>query len=282
MMKRTLSLALVMVALLFTGMGFNSDVRIAEVWSTSGGLKVPESVLYDGADDILYVSNINGKPTEKNQKGFISRLSADGKMDTLKWVGGMHAPKGMGLYGNLLYVTDIDRIHVIDKTHARILKTHAVADAKFLNDIAIDAGGLVYITDMAAKKVMIIKDDTVDTWIELNDFTKPNGLFMDAPDLLVGTADGLLRIGLTTRAIQMEIPVRGGIDGLKKIGEGEYIVSDWKGKTRLIGRDREPRVLLDTTESKINAADLEYIPGKQWLVIPTFFDNRVVAYRLTR
>lgn len=36
------------------------------------GLKVPESVMYDEKNQVLYVSNINGKPTLKNNKGFIT------------------------------------------------------------------------------------------------------------------------------------------------------------------------------------------------------------------
>jgi hypothetical protein len=39
-------------------------------------------------------------------------------------------------------------------------------------------------------------------------------------------------------------------------------------------------VLIDTTNQKINSADIEYIEGKQILLIPTFFDNRVVAYQV--
>ena len=41
-------------------------------------------------------------------------------------------------------------------------------------------------------------------------------------------------------------------------------------------------VLIDTTSSKINSADLEYIKTKKLLLIPTFFDNRVVAYEVKR
>ncbi len=280
-MKRTLLLTLFVLFLILFGMGFKSSVRIADVWSTSRSLKVPESVMYDRAGDILYVANINGKPTEKNNMGFISKISLDGKIDTLKWVGGMNAPKGMGLNGNLLYVTDIDRIHVIDKNKNRIVKTYDVAGAKFLNDIAIDAKGNVYITDMAAGKVLILKNGRVETWIDLHGDSKPNGLFMEKTDLLVGTADGLLRIDLAGKDIKLEIPNKGGIDGLKKIRKGVYIVSDWKGKTQLIGINKAPEVLVDTSTDKINAADLEYIPDQKLLLIPTFFDNRVVAYRLT-
>ncbi len=280
-MKKTLILQLFILFLILLGMGFMNKARITEAWSTSKDLKVPESVMYDKASHILYVANINGKPTEKNNMGFISKISLDGKIVTLKWVDGMNAPKGMGLKDNLLYVTDIDRIHVIDKNKDQITKTHDVSGAKFLNDIAIDSKGNVYITDMFTKKVLILKNNKVDTWIDLNEYSKPNGLFMEEPDLLVGTADGLLRINLNKKDIKMEIPNKSGIDGLKKIRKGEYIVSDWKGKTQLIGKNKRPIVLLDTSNKKINAADLEYIPDKRLIIIPTFFDNRVVAYQLT-
>lgn len=279
-MKKSLLLHLFMLFLIFMGMGFSSNVKMTEAWSTSKELKVPESVMYDKASQILYVSNINGKPTEKNHMGFISKISLDGKVDTLEWVGGLNAPKGMGIKGNVLYVTDIDRVHAIDKNKGDIIKTYDVSGAKFLNDIAIDAEGNVYITDMVAKKVLILKNNEVNTWIDLKDYVKPNGLFMEDPDLLVGTADGLLRIDLQTKGIKMEIPHKGGIDGLKKVEKGKYIVSDWKGKTQLIENGKDPMVLLDTTNDKINAADLEYISDKKLVLIPTFFDNRVVAYTL--
>jgi hypothetical protein len=42
----------------------------------------------------------------------------------------------------------------------------------------------------------------------------------------------------------------------------------------------EKVVLSNTTEENIQAADLGYIPDKKWVLIPTFFDNRVVASKL--
>ena len=35
--------------------------------------------------------------------------------------------------------------------------------------------------------------------------------------------------------------------------EGSYIVSDWKGKIQLIGKETKPVVLNDTSDKKINA-----------------------------
>lgn len=253
---------------------------VTEVWSTPEGLNVPESVMYDQSENILYVSNINGKPTEKNNKGFISKVTLNGKIENLKWITGMNAPKGMGINGNTLYVTDIDRIHAIDIKAGRIAGTYELPEAKFLNDIAVCVEGNVFITDMMTQKIYVLKNGRLSLWVDLSHYKKPNGLYMQEPYLFVGTAQGLLKIHMINKIITMEIPHTGGIDGLRKVRQGPWIVSDWNGKTQLIKKDGKPEVLLDTTRQKINAADLEYIPEKKLILIPTFFDHKVVAYRL--
>jgi hypothetical protein len=45
----------------------------------SEGLAIPESVLYDAAADVYLVSNINGSPLEKDNNGYISIFTPDGK-----------------------------------------------------------------------------------------------------------------------------------------------------------------------------------------------------------
>jgi hypothetical protein len=40
--------------------------------------------------------------------------------------------------------------------------------------------------------------------------------------------------------------------------------------------------VLNTREEKINAADIDYILRDNLLLVPTFFDNRVVAYEVRR
>ncbi|OHD62721.1 MAG: hypothetical protein A2176_12875 [Spirochaetes bacterium RBG_13_51_14] len=254
--------------------------KAEKLWSSPAGLEVPESVLYNSGENVLYVSNINGKPTEKNGRGFISKLSTDGKIVALQWITGLNAPKGMGLNATTLYVTDIDRIYEIDIVAGKKIKTYTVAGAKFLNDIAIDSQGTVYITDMTTNKLHAIQGGTVSDWIDLNPYTSANGLFMDKGMLLVGTAEGVLKINPQTKKVELYIPNKGGIDGLKSLDHGRYIISDWAGKTQIIQQGKPAIVLLNTTSDKINAADFEYIKDKQMLLIPTFFHNSVDAYRL--
>ena len=248
-------------------------------WSVSDGLKVPESVLYDRAGGLLYVSNINGAPTDKNGRGFIAKLSVDGAMVDAGWVTGLNAPKGMGVSGRTLYVTDIHRLHAIDIKTGKVLKTYSVSGARFLNDIAVGPDGSVYISDMETNRLHFLRDGAVRLWLELKGYQKANGLCLDGGALYVGTAQGVLKIDTATRAVALEVPHAGGIDGLRAYAGG-FIVSDWKGKTELIGKRKAPVVLIDTTAEKVNAADLEYIPERRLLIIPTFFDNRVVAYTI--
>src|SRR5262245_28410939 len=108
-----------------------------EVWRVAG-VSNPESVLFDSAANILYVSNVAGDAAEKDGKGFISRLSQDGKILDLEWVTGLDAPKGLAQAGDTLYVSDIDSLVAIDIKTGTIAKRYPAAGAKFLNDVAAD------------------------------------------------------------------------------------------------------------------------------------------------
>ncbi|MCD6296427.1 MAG: ATP/GTP-binding protein, partial [Deltaproteobacteria bacterium] len=81
------------------------EYKLIKQWETEKELRVPESVLYDASGNILYVSSINGRPTEKNGRGFISKVSLNGKIEVLKWATGLDAPKGSAIHGNKLYVS---------------------------------------------------------------------------------------------------------------------------------------------------------------------------------
>src|SRR6266496_4562221 len=84
------------------------------------GFLTPESVLHDTAQDIYFVSNINGSPTAKDNNGFISRLRPDGAVENLKFIEGgkngvtLNAPKGLALLGDTLWVADIDAVRAFN------------------------------------------------------------------------------------------------------------------------------------------------------------------------
>jgi len=73
-----------------------SEPSVIKKWETDTLLRTPESVLLDEGRNILYISNINGQPTDKDGNGFISKVTLDGKIENLKWVEGFDAPKVLG------------------------------------------------------------------------------------------------------------------------------------------------------------------------------------------
>jgi sugar lactone lactonase YvrE len=255
---------------------------VTKQWETQQELRIPESVLYDEARNILYVSNINGKSAEKNGQGFISKVSLDGKIKVLKWVKGLNAPKGMALFKDRLYVADIDRVVEIDVERGKVTARHPAPGAQFLNDVAVDASGNVYVSDMSSANSVIyqLSNGSMTVWVKGPEINMPNGLYMEEKRLLVGNfADRSLKaVTRADKSVHTLVKVGSPIDGLRGDGKGNYFISDWQGKTSLVTASGHIIVVIDTTASHINAADLEYIPSKGLLLIPTFSDNRIVAY----
>jgi hypothetical protein len=71
---------------------------LTKLWTTGDGIKTPESVLFDAVSNKIFVSNINGQPSDKDGNGFTSMLDADGKIIKLDWITGLNAPKGQAVY----------------------------------------------------------------------------------------------------------------------------------------------------------------------------------------
>lgn len=253
--------------------------KLVKKWETPATLLTPESVCYDPTAGILYVSNINGKSLEKDENGFISKLSLDGKITELRWVSGLNAPKGMGIFKGKLFVTDIDRVARIDLASGTIEKFFDFPGSQYLNDIAVDKNGAVYISDMMASRIYRITGDSSETWLDDPMLTSPNGLFVDNDKLMIG-CQKILSADLKDKKLQLWLDKTGGIDGLEAVGDGRYLFSDWTGNVYLVDKNKKIEKILDTTPSKINAADIKYIPEKKLLLIPTFGDNRVMAYEL--
>src|SRR5271165_2403955 len=106
------------------------------------GFATPESVFYDADADRYLVSNINGKPGEPDNNGFISVLSPDGAVTTLKWIEGgkgkvkLDAPKGMAVVKGVLYVADISAVRMFDAKTGAPKGDVKIDKSTFLNDVA--------------------------------------------------------------------------------------------------------------------------------------------------
>jgi DNA-binding beta-propeller fold protein YncE len=259
-----------------------APVTLTKKWETEAVLTTCESVIYDKANEILYVANINGAPDGKDGNGFISKVALDGKVSQVSWVKGMDAPKGMGIANGKLYVTDIDRVHEIDIASGKIVKTHLLQGAKFLNDIAVDGSGKVYVSDTGGGSISVIENGKVSKWIE--NLQGPNGLFVEGNEILTVLWEGktLNTIDPSTKQLTVKTDSIENGDGIEAIGNAEYLVSSWNGMVHHIGADWKKTLVLDTRADSVSAADIEYIQEKNLLLVPTFFKNKVVAYELSK
>src|SRR6185369_6353970 len=127
------------------------------IFRVTEGIATPESVLYDEGNDRYLVSNINGKPDSVDNNGYITEISADGKVLKEKFIAGgvgkvkLDAPKGSGISGGVLYVTDISVVRLFDLKTGLPKADVAVPGATFLNDLAVAKDGRVFVTDSGVK-----------------------------------------------------------------------------------------------------------------------------------
>ena len=286
-MKKSISaIGLTISSLLISTAAYSAS----ELWSLAG-FSNPESTLYDSARDVIYVSNVNGAPTEKDGAGHISRISKGGKMQDVEWVSGLNAPKGLVQFENQLYVSDIDRLIAIDVDSGEISGTWDAEGAKFLNDLAVDEKGHVYVSDMLGNGIYKFDGEKLSVWLQDEALQHPNGLQVDGDRLLVApwgkelqddfttkVPGHLLAVNLSSKSISAlgsGTPV-GNLDGLESDGQGSWYVSDWMaGALYKIDAGGKADLLLDLNQG---SADLGVINGEGLVLMPMMMDNKVVAF----
>lgn len=254
------------------------STQLTRLCETLQGLKVPESVLYDSVSGMVFVSNINGNPAEKDSNGFISRLSPEGKIIDLEWITGLDAPKGMVIFMNHLFITNIDEIVEIDIATAKILERYPVKSSKFLNDLAVNEKGMLFFTDTQTGCVFVLDKGNVNPWLEGELFGNANGLWYGNGFLYIGAGNNILKADVTTGEVLVAVANTGGVDGLFLASDGKFVFSDWKGSVYSASPNGKPELKLNTAKLKENAADFGVIPSKNMILIPTFGNNKVVGY----
>ncbi len=298
MKKRTKGMFFQIICMLIAGFCFSANgashpdrIELVGAWEISG-LKQPESVLYDSKRDMLYVSNVNGSPLEKNGQGFISQITPDGKMIELKWITGANAPKGMVISGDKLYASDIDNLLEIDIEKGCIVNTYSAQGAKFLNDLAADGDGNIYVSDMLENTIYRLSDGVFQVWIKDSALEFPNGLYEERSSLYVASW------GVMTDGFKTDVPGHikivslknkkvvslgssnpiGNLDGLEPDGKGNFFVTDFMvGKLFHVKMTGETILLQDLNPG---SADLEYIPEKEMIIIPMMNDNLIQAFKI--
>jgi len=155
------------------------------------GLSNPHSFLADPSGDQYFISNINGESEAKDNNGFITRLDQSGNIAVLKFIQGgtgelaLHAPKGIALVGETLYVADLDTLRAFDKKNGRHLTNVPLAAfaqngrAVSLVDVAHDGGANLYLSDTEANtiyRVDLARQHAVSIFVRDQSLGGPRGL----------------------------------------------------------------------------------------------------------
>jgi len=264
--------------ILIFGVNFLSAQSLEKVWETTADLKTPESVLYNQEKDVIYVANINGDPSVKDGNGFISVLKSDGSVKNLEWVKGLNAPKGLAIFKGKLYVADIDQLVEIDIEKGTVTKKYDAPDAVFLNDVTACMNGMIFVSDTRTAKIHVLNEGKFTVWMEGKPFETPNGLMAEKGKLLVGDKN-IYEVDIQTKKTTLLIEDAGGVDGLEKNNAGDFVFSNWPGRI-FIHKNGNTLKLLDTTAQELKTADIDYDLKHDLILVPTFFDNHIVAYKI--
>ncbi|MGE5419755.1 MAG: ATP/GTP-binding protein [Chloroflexota bacterium] len=256
---------------------------VKEVWRTDTVLLTPESVIYDKKRDILYVSNVNMEPRMKDANGFISKIDKNGKIIELRWIEGLSSPKGMTIVGDTLYAADVDEIAVMDINQGKVITKIAIEGSRMLNDMTSDDNGNIYFSDTDANRIFRLHGGKVDEWLA-EGLLGPDGLLLLGDTLYIASqgANNFASINVVNKQFTVLTDSVTHADGIAYTGiPGYYLVTDWDGQIFLINPDFSKTTLLNTKKIQMNTADIEFIPEESLLIVPAFFKNCVVAYKLS-
>ena len=252
-------------------------------------MDTPESVLVDQKTGTAYVSNIEpggGGYWAGDGKAFISRLKPGGEPDLLRWKTStpemlLHAPKGMCLAGESLYVADNRKVVGFPLSGPDVGGTVQGLTGERLNDMATD-GKAVYVSDTGAAKIYRI-DDKGHT-------------AMPAPEGINGiTFFGGKMFGVSWGGHEVyELDPAGSaeavpfglashfktLDGIEVLDDGTFVVSDLEADgVYTISPDRKTVRKLVSVKSP---ADIGVDRKRGLLYVPSFNEGRVTVYKLEK
>ena len=276
-----------------------SATRVASV----GPFETPESARYDAEQDVYFVSNVHGGGAAKDNNGYISRLRPDGAVDSLHWIAGgrsgvtLHAPKGMAIVGDTLWVTDVDTLRGFDRRTGRPLASVDLAahGAVFLNDVAAAPDGSLYISDTGLRfdatnrpshtgpdrVFRVAPGRRVSVVAEGDTLALPNGVTWDAANAR------LLLVSLNSRSVFAITPGRrpavvgsgpGSYDGIEPLDSaaGRFLVSSQDSGVYVFDRGAMTRVIAGVP----TPADIGLDTKRRRVLIPLLEGNRVEIWQL--
>lgn len=291
-MRKRLAAGMTAIIVMFTVGHTQERISVADV-----GFATPESVLHDGQGDVYLVSNINGEPLAEDGNGFISRLSPEGEVMELRWIDGetegveLHAPKGMAIAGDTLYVADITVVRMFNRETGEATGFIEIQDSSFLNDVAAGPDGMIYVTDTGVDAnfeptgtdaiYRITPGGEVETVLASTELGNPNGLtVMDSGKVLAVTFGDPGQMYVVREGQQEDVQELSvaQLDGVEVLPDGDRLISSWGASAVVrVSPDGEVTPVVEDVNAP---ADIGYDAERNRLLIPLFMDNQVIIHEL--
>ena len=235
-------------------------------WGKEAALSQVESICYDSGNDLYYVSN--GKTYQPGIEGFISRFSAEGELQEVRWMDSLQRPTGMAIRGGSLYVADVNRLLAIDTEEGKIMHSYpSPIPNSGLNDVAISEDGGIYVSASFIHAVMKLEGDGLQIWMQDEKMLEyANGLYSRKGKLWVAGMK-LMEIEIKSRHAEV-VKLPEGIqdfDGIYVGPKDELLLSTVENSSLwYLNESGTAQKLLEGTEYYLG--DFHYHPNRELLI----------------
>lgn len=275
------------------GSGEASADRVARLIITPMGFTGPEAVRYDPDQDVYFVSNFGAGPSGgTDNNGFISRMDPDGTVTELRFIAGgasgvvLHAPRGMTIVGDTLWVADADALRGFDRRTGAPLAsaTFGEFDVGFLNDVAPGPDG-IYVTDTGRNRIYRIAGGAVSLALADTTLGRPNGITWDRASarFIVVPYGGASTIRAwrpgSLSSIEVGRSAGGRFDGVEVLADGRVLVASQADSSLHLFTRGAGLPILRTSGLP---ADIAVDTRRNRVAIPFIALNRVEIWQLPR
>jgi len=243
-----------------------------------------ESAVFDKSNTIIYASLIGNREAGD---GSVATINLDGKIINKTFVSGLNDPKGIAITTNKLYVSDVTDLVEVDLKTGKILKKHTLPSIAFLNDVAIDKEGNVFVSDTRTSE--IYKLDTegkFSLWLADKLLDNPNGLLVKNNTMYVASwgsdpkGGRFSKIDMASKKVDTISSIIGNLDGIRPFDTESFIISDWNsGNIHLIDKKGATEKLLTVGQS---VGDIAFIKEKNLLLLPMNKQSRLLFYKINK
>jgi sugar lactone lactonase YvrE len=258
------------------------------------GFVAPEAVRYDPDQDVYFVANWggDGNPGKADNNGYISRMRPDGTIENLRFIAGgtngvtLHSPRGMYIVGDTLWAADFDAVRGFNRRTGAPLASidFSSIDRDFLNDLAADATGTLYITDTGKNKLyrvqggptLVVSDSALGA---------PNGITWDAANrrFLILPYGGAHAVRAwtpgTTTLTDVGTSSGSKFDGIEVLSGGQLLVSSQADSSIHLFVGGKGRPIIHASGPP---ADIAVDTRRNRVAIPIVSLNRVEIWDLPR